>query len=94
MNRTSSCLCITQFTNKVKVNFNILSTSMETRISSHVGGAKVVTPKRRSTTKVNAKFTKHGLDPNDMNRTNVNCSGGVYINVNGDMTQFSALIRG
>jgi hypothetical protein len=25
---------------------------------------------------VNAKFTKHGLDPNDLNRTNVNCSGG------------------
>jgi hypothetical protein len=37
---------------------------MEAWFSSHISGTKVITPKDRGTTKMNAKFKKDGLDPN------------------------------
>jgi hypothetical protein len=49
---------------KVKVNFNMLGTSMKARVNSHIGGTHVVTLKHKRMTKVNAKFIKNSLDPN------------------------------
>jgi hypothetical protein len=62
MNRTTKVLEATLFINEVKINFDMIGTSMEGGIG---GCPDVVTPYGGWGGEVKAKVTQHGLEPNE-----------------------------